>query len=60
MYPKRAVYMFAENSPAVDYNDPILNEMEGQTMSINAIDNIPHEVQFSDKQIDAIGISLVI
>ena len=52
--------MFAENSPAVDYNDLILNEMEGQTMSINAIDNIPHEVQFSDKQIDAIGISLVI
>ena len=28
--------------------------MEGQTISINAIDDIPHEVQLSDKQIDAI------
>ena len=32
----------------------MLNEMEGQTISINAIDDIPHEVQLSDKQIDAI------
>ena len=28
--------------------------MEGQTISINAIDDIPHEVQLSDKQMDAI------
>ena len=52
--------MFAENSPAVDYNDLILNKMEGQTMPINAIDNIPYEVHLSDKQIDAIRIRLVI
>lgn len=28
-------------------------EMEGQTISINAIDDIPHDVQLSDKQVDA-------
>ena len=54
LYLRHAVHMFAENSPAVDDNDLMLNEMEGQTISINAIDDIPHEVQLSDKQIDAI------
>lgn len=46
--------MFAENSPAVDQNDLMLSEIEGQTISINAIDDIPHDVQLSDKQVDAI------
>ena len=54
-YPRHAVHMFAENCPAVDHNDLMLNEMEGQTISINAIDDIPPEVQLSDKQIDEIG-----
>ena len=54
LYLRHAVHIFAENSPAVDDNDLMLNEMEGQTISINAIDDIPHEVQLSDKQIDAI------
>ena len=45
--------MFAENSPAVDQNDLMLSEIEGQTISINAIDDIPHDVQLSDKQVDA-------
>ena len=54
LYPRHAVYMFAENCPVVDHNDLMLNEMEGQTISINAIDDISPEVQLSDKQIDAI------
>ena len=54
LYPIHAVHMFAENCPAVDCNDLMLNEMEGQTISINAIDKNPTEVQLSDKQIDAI------
>ena len=49
LYPKHAVYMFIENSPAVDHIDLILNEIDGQTISINAIDDIPCEVQLSDK-----------
>ena len=32
----------------------MLNEIEGQTISINAIDDIPHEVQLSDKPIDTL------
>ena len=54
LYPRHAVHMFAENCPASDHNDLMLNEMEGETISINAIDDIPPEVQLLDKQIDAI------
>ena len=56
LYPIHAVHMFPENCPAVDYNDLMLNEMEGQTISINATDKKPTEVQLSDKKIDAIRV----
>ena len=54
LYLRHAVHIFAENCSAVNHNDLMLNEMEGQKLSINAIDDIPPEVQLSDKQIDAI------
>ena len=46
--------MFAENSPIVHYNELMLNETDGQTISLSAIDDIPHEVQLSDKQLETI------
>ena len=42
-YPKHASYMFAENSPIVDYNELMLNEIVGQTISLSATDDTPHE-----------------
>ena len=59
LYLKHAVHMFAENSPAVDHNDVMLNVMEGETISINAIDDIPHEVHLPDKWIDAIMVRMI-
>ena len=53
-YPKYAVYMFGENCPVVDYNELMLNEVDGQTMSLSVIDDIPHEVQLSDKRLATI------
>ena len=52
--PKHAVHMFAENCPVIDYNELMLNEIDGQTISLSAIDDIPHEVQLSDKQLETI------
>ena len=53
-YPKHDVRMFAENCPVIDYNELMLNEIDGQTISLSAIDDIPHEVQLSDKQLETI------
>ena len=53
-YPKRTVHMFAEDSPVVDYNELMLNEIDGQTISLSPTDDIPHEVQLSDKQLETI------
>ena len=46
--------MFAENSPIVDYNELMLNEIVGQTISLSATDDTPHEVQLSDEQLETI------
>ena len=46
--------MFAENCPVNDYNELMLNEIDRQTISLSAIDDIPHEVQLSDKQLETI------
>ena len=54
LYPKHAVHMFAGNCPFVDYNELMLNEIDGQTISLSAIDDIPYEVQLSDKQLETI------
>ena len=54
LYPKHAVHMFVEQNAAVDHNDLMLIEIEGQTISINAIDDIPYDFQLSNKQIYAI------
>ena len=51
---KHAVHMFAENCPVIDYNELMLNETDGQTISLSAIDDIPHEGQLSDKQLETI------
>ena len=53
-YPKHALHMFAENHPVVDYNELMLNQVDGKIVLIIAIDEVPHEVQLSDNQIDAI------
>ena len=52
--PKHAVHVFAENSPVVDYNDLMLNRIEGPIVIINTTDEIPQEIHLSDKQIDTI------
>ena len=49
------VHMFVENCPVIDYNELMLNEIDGQTISLSAIDDIPHEVQLSDKQLETIS-----
>ena len=54
MYPEYAVHMFEENCPVVDYNELMLNELDGQTISLSATDHIPHEIQLSDKQLETI------
>ena len=46
LYPKHVVYMFAENSPVVDYNDLMLNGIERSTVAINGIDDIRQEITF--------------
>ena len=40
--------MFAENKASVDYNELMLNEILGEVISINAIDEIPQEIHLSD------------
>ena len=45
--------MFAENKPSVDYNELMLNEI-GEVISINAIDEVPQEIDLSDKQAETI------
>ena len=52
-YPKHAFHMFAENKPSVDYNELMLNEI-GEVISINAIDEVPQEIDLSDKQAETI------
>lgn len=44
LYPKYAVHVLAKSSPVVDYNELILNEIDEQTISLSAIDDIPHKV----------------
>ena len=46
--------MFAEDSPVVDYNELMLNEIDGHTISLSPIDDIPHEVQLLDKHLETI------
>ena len=46
--------MFSENCPVIDYNELMLNKIDGKTISLSAIDDIPHEVQLSDKQLETI------
>ena len=53
-YPKHALHMFTENKPSVDYNELILNEILGEVISINAIDEVPQEIHLSDKQTETI------
>ena len=53
-YPKHALHMFAENKPSVDYNELMLNEILGEVISINAIDEVPQEIHLSDKQTETI------
>ena len=40
--------MFAENKPSFDYNELMLNEILGEVISINAIDEVPQEIHLSD------------
>ena len=42
--------MFAENKPSDDYNELMLNEILGEVISINAIDEVPQEIDLSGKQ----------
>ena len=53
-YPKHALHMFTENKPSVDYNELVLNEILGEVISINAIDEVPQEIHLSDKQTETI------
>ena len=46
--------MFAENKPSVDYNELMLNEILGEVISINAIDEALQEIHLSDKQTETI------
>ena len=46
--------MYAENKPSVDYNELMLNEILGELISINATDEVPQEIHFSDKQTETI------
>ena len=41
--------MFAENKPSVDYSELMLNEILGEVISINAIDEVPQDIHLSDK-----------
>ena len=54
MHPKYALHMYAENKPSVDYNELMLNEILGELISINATDEVPQEIHFSDKQTETI------
>ena len=42
--------MFAENKPSDDYNELMLNEILGEVISINAIDEVLQEIDLSGKQ----------
>ena len=53
-YRKHALHMFAENKPSVDYNELMLNEILGEVISINAIDEVLQEIHLSDKQTETI------
>ena len=39
-YPQCAVHIFAKNRPVVDYYKLMLDEIDGQTISLSAIDDI--------------------
>ena len=41
--------MFAENKPSDDYNELMLNEILGEVISINAIDEVLQEIDLSGK-----------
>ena len=53
-YPKHALHMFAENKPSVDYDELMLNEILGEVISVNAIDEVPQEIHLSDKHTEKI------
>ena len=53
-YPKHALHMFTENKLSVDCNELMLNEILGEVISINAIDEVPQEIHLSDKQTETI------
>ena len=46
--------MFIEIKPAVDYNELMLNQILGEVISINDINEVPQEIHRSDKQIETI------
>ena len=50
MYPKHAVYIV----DYYDYNDKMLNGIEGTIGKITATDDIPQKIHLSNKQIDTI------
>ena len=53
-YLKHALHMCAENKSSVDYNELMLNEILGEVISINAIDEVSQEIHLSDKKIEII------
>ena len=53
-YPKHALHMFAENKPSLGHTELMLNEILGEIISINAIDEVPREIHLSDKQTETI------
>lgn len=59
LYPKHVAHLFAENSLVVYYNDLMLNRIEGPTVIINTTNEIPQEIQLSDKQTDTIRARMI-
>ena len=41
-YPKDALYMYAENEPAIGRNEAVLNNLPGELYTIEADDKIPY------------------
>ena len=52
--PEHAVHMFAENKPVKRHNETQLNNLDSQLVRIEAIDELPKNINVSDSQIDTV------
>ena len=53
-YPKDALHMYAENEPAVERNEAVLNDLPGELYTVQADHKVPDNCKYPSAMIEAV------